>query len=142
VTSKSGRVAGLARLLDETESALQPLRFTAEPARTATGPCGCRAGCLGGRSIIAGRLAALDAAGGARAAVLAARVSKLWSGRGLSVQTRSLGSLGHEVIGTTETGDIVVFGVAAAGASLGGETGCLAPAGVTSQEEGMPSEDG
>lgn len=130
--------ARLDRLLDETARALAPARFTAEPARPARGPCHRPDGRAGSSRLLATRFAARDPADpddpdGADAAALAGQVARLWRDHGCGVRVNASQTLGHEVVATTPEGGILVFGIAAHGMTLGGETACV-PDGCTGQQ--------
>lgn len=127
--------AELDRLLDRAATALAPARFVTEPARPALGPC-VRAGDAGARRMLANRYSGFDAEGcddRCEAARIAAEaVARLWQDLGLAVRRLDLGSLGHEVTAIAPGAGILVFGVAAAGMTLGGETACV-PKGTEGQ---------
>jgi hypothetical protein len=127
----------LAELLDAAATVLAPLQFVSEPARAATGPCDCTAGCAGRRALLAGRFAAGQHSP-TEQAELAGRAERGWRKHGLAITTRYDGGLGHEVVATTADGDVVVFGIGPGGATLSGETGCVAVSGAAAGPEAMP----
>lgn len=118
--------AEIERLLDETQRVLGPAEFAAEVARPATGPCIRPDGRAGRSRLVATRFAPNDPTGAdVAASARTARVARVWIDRGCRVQTRSSATLGHEVVATTPSGGIVVFGIGAHGMTLGGQTACV-----------------
>lgn len=132
----------LERLLDETEGVLAPARFVADAARPAVGPCNRADGRAGQRRLVATRFATCDpvAENDTAVSVHAARVAQLWTDRGCRVFIRASERLGHEVVATTPSGGVVVFGIAGEGMTLGGETECVR-AGCTMRDNADPQRE-
>lgn len=132
-------------MLDRAAAALAPIVFEAEPVRPALGPCSGAAG-AGCRRLLANRYATFEPEGGdpeecsdprdgelaAAARGAADFVARVWQDLGLVVRRLDHGSLGHEVTAIASGAGTLVFGAAAGGMTLGGETACV-PAGAGGQ---------